>query len=203
MKERLLKLLLVVLLVFSLVPKAVFAEGDEASGNTNDPIAETGNDPAEDKDDDKKDPVVAEGEGEEGDPVTPVPGDSPKDPVNHVDSEEDKKEEDKKEEEPQGEKAEAVADLLMAKKDDDVDKQEEEQFYERTILMYVIGSDLESVSGLASFNLEQILNSNFSKGNKIKYIIMTGGTDENEGWFLDSSYLYDPNGSNPAEISIE
>ncbi len=203
MKERLLKLLLAVLLVFSLVPKAVFAEGDEASGNTNDPIAETGNDPAEDKDDDKKDPVVAEGEGEEGDPVTPVPGDSPKDPVNPVDSEEDKKEEDKKEEEPQGEKAEAVADLLMAKKDDDVDKQEEEQLYERTILMYVIGSDLESVSGLASFNLEQILNSYFSKGNKIKYIIMTGGTDENEGWFLDSSYLYDPNGSNPDEISNE
>lgn len=75
--------------------------------------------------------------------------------------------------------------------------------YDRTILMYVCGSDLESAAGLASENLKQVLSSNFSKDNRVKYIVMTGGTEQ---WYLESNYLSDPAKSaaeQPKEISAE
>ena len=61
----------------------------------------------------------------------------------------------------------------------------------RTILFYVCGSDLETESGLASFNIRQVLKSNFSAGDDVKFIVMTGGSLQ---WNLESEYLSDPNG---------
>ena len=63
------------------------------------------------------------------------------------------------------------------------------QPYERTIMMYVCGSDLEPKSGLASYNLRQILRAGFSKDDQVKLIVMTGGSTQ---WMLESEYLYDP-----------
>ena len=201
MKGRLLKILLAVLLIITIIPRSVFAEDSNGSStNTDDPIAETGNngsdnepaDTGDGKDPDKDD------EGQVDGPVNPAPGETPAaDPEN--------KEDEEKKEEPRGEKSEVVADLLLSKNEGEGEKEEEEQsLYKRTILMYLCGSDLESGSGLATHNLEQILNSHFSDGDKVKYIIMTGGSDENNGWYLDSSYLYDPKtGSQINKISDE
>ena len=61
----------------------------------------------------------------------------------------------------------------------------------RTILFYVCGSDLETESGLASFNIRQILKSNFSADDNGKFIVLTGGSLL---WNLESEYLCDPNG---------
>ena len=71
--------------------------------------------------------------------------------------------------------------------------------YVRTIMMYICGSDLETYGGLATYNLLQIVNANFSKNNKVKYIIMTGGAWE---WQTPSDILVDPN--NPEQsITID
>lgn len=61
----------------------------------------------------------------------------------------------------------------------------------RTILFYVCGSDLETESGLASFNIKQVLDANFSADDDVKFIVMTGGSLK---WNLESEYLCDPNG---------
>ena len=61
----------------------------------------------------------------------------------------------------------------------------------RTILFYVCGSDLETESGLASFNIKQVLDANFSADDDVKFIVMTGGSLK---WNLESQYLCDPNG---------
>ena len=66
---------------------------------------------------------------------------------------------------------------------------ESEPLYTRTIMMYDCGSNLETFSGLATYNLRQILNSSFSAGDRVKYIIMTGGSWV---WHTPSELLVDP-----------
>lgn len=73
--------------------------------------------------------------------------------------------------------------------------------YDRTILMYCCGSDLETDAGLATYNLKNILSSNFSKDEKVKFIVMTGGAYQ---WYMESTFLYDPSKGaeeQPEEIS--
>ena len=71
----------------------------------------------------------------------------------------------------------------------------------RTIMFYVCGTNLETDSGMASYNLRQILASNFSADEDVRFIIMTGGA---QAWWLESDYLYDPaTGSSPGAISNE
>lgn len=60
---------------------------------------------------------------------------------------------------------------------------------ERTIMLYLCGADLETYSGLASHNLRQILGASFSKDERVRFLVMTGGAEE---WFLEKDYLYDP-----------
>lgn len=72
--------------------------------------------------------------------------------------------------------------------------------YERTILLYDCGADLETNAGMATFNLKQILNANFSKDDKVKFIIMTGGS---KTWHLESDYLCDPDNKEPEGESID
>ena len=60
---------------------------------------------------------------------------------------------------------------------------------ERTVMLYLCGSDLEYGNGLATYNLEQILAAKFSASGDVNFIIMTGGTTR---WLTPSSYLYDP-----------
>ena len=76
-----------------------------------------------------------------------------------------------------------------------------EQPYVRTIMMYDIGSNLEEGGGMASYNLRQVLGANFSKDDRVKYIVMTGGS---KAWHLESDYLYDPEtGTQPGGIDPE
>lgn len=58
----------------------------------------------------------------------------------------------------------------------------------RTILLYCCGSNLESQAGMATFNLEQILASNFSNDDDINFIVMTGGS---KMWMLDDDDDFD------------
>lgn len=62
---------------------------------------------------------------------------------------------------------------------------------DRTILLYDCGADLETESGMASYNLRQILQANYSEGDNVKFIVMTGGSGK---WHLESEYLCDPDG---------
>lgn len=59
----------------------------------------------------------------------------------------------------------------------------------RTILLYICGADLEEYSAMATYNLQQILNAEFSADEEIKCVVMTGGSYE---WYLESEYLRDP-----------
>ena len=59
----------------------------------------------------------------------------------------------------------------------------------RTIMLYVCGTNLETDSGMASYNLRQILAASFSADEDVRVIIMTGGANK---WWLESDYLYDP-----------
>ena len=56
----------------------------------------------------------------------------------------------------------------------------------RTIMLYDCGSNLETQAGMATFNLHQILRANFSKNDDVRFIVMTGGSDE---WHLESKYI--------------
>ena len=62
----------------------------------------------------------------------------------------------------------------------------------RTIMLYDCGADLEMTAGMASYNLRQILDAEFSEGDHVKFLVMTGGTMK---WYLESEYL-----SMPAEL---
>lgn len=66
---------------------------------------------------------------------------------------------------------------------------EENHEYVRTIMMYICGSNLETYGGMATYNIRQILKSNFSAEDKVKFIIMTGGSDE---WHTPPELLADP-----------
>ena len=43
----------------------------------------------------------------------------------------------------------------------------------RTIMMYICGSNLESRYSMASYNLRQILSTNFSTDEDVKFVVMT------------------------------
>ena len=183
MKERSLKILLVLLLLLSSFPHAVFA--NEGSGDVQStPEGET----------------LPENEETNEENNTLIEPETQEDPVlSESDTEEDP---DLNEENADPETiVQSVEELLT-----DVEEEEEtkeEELYDRTILMYAVGSDLESLSGLCSFNLRQILNSEFSKDDKIKFIVMTGGADEEDGWHLESKYLCDPSGKELETISTD
>ncbi len=68
----------------------------------------------------------------------------------------------------------------------------------RTIMMYICGSNLETYSAMATYNIRQILDSKFSSGDKIRFIVMTGGSDE---WQTPSELLVDP--ENPDDPAID
>ena len=175
MKERLLKILLIVLLLLSSFPHVVFA--NEENGNEFQSFSE-GETLPENDDADEETPILTDDSKTDEDAVSNKENVDPE----IIDQN--------------------AADLLT-KNEETKKKQEEEKFYERTILMYAVGSDLESLSGLCSFNLKQILNSEFSKDDKIKFIVMTGGADENDGWHMEPEYLYDPNGQELEKISTD
>ena len=71
----------------------------------------------------------------------------------------------------------------------------------RTILLYDCGADLETSAGMATYNLEQILKASFSKDEDIRFLVLTGGSNQ---WQLDKDYLYDPSADadhQPQEVS--
>lgn len=69
----------------------------------------------------------------------------------------------------------------------------------RTVLLYDCGSDLETEAGLASYNLRQVLNANFSKNEDVRFIVMTGGADK---WHLEKEKLVFPEGVNVPKDAI-
>lgn len=62
-----------------------------------------------------------------------------------------------------------------------------EEKAERTILFYICGSDLESVQQMASNNLRQIIQTEFSAEGKVRMLVFAGGSSE---WHLEPSCLY-------------
>ena len=61
----------------------------------------------------------------------------------------------------------------------------------RTILLYICGADLEEDCAMATYNLKQVMNAEFSSDEDVRCIVMTGGTFE---WHMESEYLRDPDG---------
>ena len=59
----------------------------------------------------------------------------------------------------------------------------------RTVMLYLCGSNLETESAMATHNLMQILNSEFSADGDVSFIVLTGGAEE---WYMESEYLRDP-----------
>ena len=71
----------------------------------------------------------------------------------------------------------------------------------RTIMLYDVGSNLETEAGLASYNLRQILASRFSSDDDIRFIVMTGGSYR---WQLEEKYLAFPEDVNvPEEAGLQ
>ncbi len=75
----------------------------------------------------------------------------------------------------------------------------EEPRYVRTVMMYICGSNLETYSAMATYNIKQILQSNFSKNDAVKFIVLTGGSDI---WQTPSEYLVDKDNRDKA-ITID
>ena len=69
----------------------------------------------------------------------------------------------------------------------------------RTIMLYDCGADLETSAAMATYNIEQILKSNFSKDDSIRFIIMTGGSNQ---WQLDKDYLAFPEDNNVPDDAV-
>lgn len=59
----------------------------------------------------------------------------------------------------------------------------------RTILLYICGADLEEDCAMATYNLKQVLNAEFSADEEVRCLVMTGGSFE---WYLEGEYLRDP-----------
>lgn len=76
---------------------------------------------------------------------------------------------------------------------------EEDPKHVRTIMMYICGSNLETYSAMATYNIKQILQSNFSKNDAVKFIVLTGGSDI---WQTSSEYLADKDDPGK-EVSID
>lgn len=55
---------------------------------------------------------------------------------------------------------------------------------ERTVMLYLVGSDLEGYYELATFNLMQCMSSDYNE--HLNFIVMTGGSEE---WYTDGEYL--------------
>ena len=70
---------------------------------------------------------------------------------------------------------------------------------DRTIMMYVCGSNIESDDGNASMHFKEILRTYFSKGESVRYVIMTGGSKK---WHMDGALLYDPAADGSIETGI-
>lgn len=69
----------------------------------------------------------------------------------------------------------------------------------RTIMLYDCGADLETSAAMATYNIEQILKANFSKDDGIRFIVMTGGSNQ---WQLDKDYLVFPEGNNVPDDAV-
>ena len=69
----------------------------------------------------------------------------------------------------------------------------------RTIMLYDCGADLETSAAMATYNIEQILKSNFSKDEDIRFLIMTGGSNQ---WHLDKDCLVFPEGNNVPDDAV-
>ena len=79
--------------------------------------------------------------------------------------------------------------------------QEDAPKAERTILLYDCGADLETAGAMATYNLKQVLRANFSKDEKVRFIVMTGGSLT---WHMDGDKLFDPaTGKNMKAIPTE
>ena len=59
----------------------------------------------------------------------------------------------------------------------------------RTVMLYDCGSNLETAGGMATFNLEQVLESEFSADEDVRFIVMTGGS---RAWLMKPENLWDP-----------
>ncbi len=69
----------------------------------------------------------------------------------------------------------------------------------RTVMLYDCGADLETSAAMATYNIEQILRSNFSKDEEIRFLIMTGGSNQ---WQLKQDYLVFPEGNNVPDDAV-
>ena len=69
----------------------------------------------------------------------------------------------------------------------------------RTIMLYDCGADLETSAAMATYNIEQILKSNFSQDEEIRLIVMTGGSNQ---WQLDKEYLVFPEDNNVPDDAV-
>ena len=69
----------------------------------------------------------------------------------------------------------------------------------RTVMLYDCGADLETSAAMATYNLEQILKSHFSEDEEIRFIIMTGGSNQ---WQLKKDYLVFPEGNNVPDDAV-
>ena len=65
----------------------------------------------------------------------------------------------------------------------------------RTVMLYLCGSNLESESAMGTHNLHQILKAKYSANEDVRFVVMTGGSEE---WHLESNYISDPDGLMPA-----
>lgn len=70
----------------------------------------------------------------------------------------------------------------------------------RTVMLYDCGADLETDGAMATFNLLQVLKANFSKDGSVRFIVMTGGSDE---WQIEGKYLCEADGTPVEEVSSE
>lgn len=73
----------------------------------------------------------------------------------------------------------------------------------RTVMLYDCGADLETDGAMATFNLKQILKSNFSKDKSVRFIVMTGGSNEWQIEGGEEGYLVNQDGTPVNEVSSE
>lgn len=69
----------------------------------------------------------------------------------------------------------------------------------RTIMLYDCGADLETSAAMATYNIEQILKSHFSEDEGIRFLIMTGGSNQ---WQLKKDYLVFPEDNNVPDDAV-
>ena len=88
--------------------------------------------------------------------------------------------------------------FIRAAEIDDV-PESDKQIAKRTVLLYLCGTDLETNEGAAAYNLRQILRSYFSSDDDVRFVIMTGGTND---WTLEKDYLLFPDDVNVPEDAV-